>query len=48
MVALGFLTVIHTDQCHFCRLVFSRFFIFAEISEMLKKNQLEKLVSPVK
>ena len=48
MVALGFLTVIHTDQYHFCRLLFSRFFIFAEISEMLKKNQLEKLVSPVK
>ena len=30
------------------RLVFSRFFLFAEISEMWKKNQLEKLVSPMK
>ena len=30
------------------RLVFSRFFIFAEISEMSKKNRLEKLASPVK
>ena len=32
----------------FVRLALVRFLIFAEISEMLKKNQLEKLVSPGK
>ena len=42
------IVVVVVTNCKHSRLVFCGSLIFAEILEMLKKNQLKKLVSPVK